>query len=76
MRCCDQDRPHDTLPLVVLSTKQLFVIVHDYVTQVHAWLQELEGRYIACLGRTLSRIYRDGFLLMSPERLELLRVLS
>jgi hypothetical protein len=38
IRCCDTERPKETLPLEVRASTQPYVTVHDYVTTVHPWL--------------------------------------
>ena len=47
VRCCDQNRPQAPPPLLVCPTSQTYVIVHDYIGQVHAWIESLQFDIIA-----------------------------
>ena len=47
VRCCDQNRPQAPLPLVINSKAQSWITVHDYITQVHAWVEELQADIVA-----------------------------
>ncbi|USP74843.1 hypothetical protein yc1106_02117 [Curvularia clavata] len=50
MHCCGESRPPAASSLKVLSTTRPFVTVHDYITQVHAWLGTLQTDILKAMG--------------------------
>jgi hypothetical protein len=54
LRCCGQDRPHPPLPCTVRPTVQQFVTVHDFITQIHAWLQPLRENILDAIEVTFG----------------------
>jgi hypothetical protein len=59
MRCCGEDRPQAPPPLLVEHTSQSFVTVHDYITQVHTWFQNLQT--------DIERYHREHFIRGPPS---------
>lgn len=47
MRCCGQNRPQAPPPLEVHPAVQSYITVHDYITQVHAWVESLRPNIVA-----------------------------
>lgn len=47
VRCCNQNRPQAPPPLVVRPTAQSCITVHDYITQVYAWVENLQADIVA-----------------------------
>ncbi|KAH8698050.1 hypothetical protein GQ44DRAFT_718521 [Phaeosphaeriaceae sp. PMI808] len=54
VRCCGMARPQAPPSLKVLPTTHHFVTVHDYITQVHAWLQTLQTGVLEAMGEMSS----------------------
>ncbi|KAI1403204.1 hypothetical protein F4819DRAFT_236184 [Hypoxylon fuscum] len=50
MHCCNEDRPQNPPSLVVRSSTQSFVTIHDFVTTVHPWLQSVKGDVLSAIG--------------------------
>ena len=70
LRCCGMACPPPPPSLEVLPTTHPFVTVHDYITQVHAWLQTLKPSILEAMGDMYSLSTRFYISLLS------LRVLS
>jgi hypothetical protein len=47
MRCCNQNRPQVPQPLVVKPSAKSYITVHDYIIQVHAWIEDLQADILA-----------------------------
>lgn len=54
LRCCSMACPPPPPSLEVLPTTHPFVTVHDYITQVHAWLQTLKLSILEAMGESSS----------------------
>jgi hypothetical protein len=54
VHCCGAARPPAALSLKVLPTTRPFVTVHDYITQVHAWLETFQTNILRAMGETVS----------------------
>jgi hypothetical protein len=54
VRCCGMARPQVPPSLKVLATTHRFVTIHDYITQVHAWLQTLHTSVLEAMGKMSS----------------------
>lgn len=50
LRCCGEERPSDTAPVLVRASAKPYLTVHDYLSAVHPWLMERKGRILAALG--------------------------
>jgi hypothetical protein len=67
VHCCGATRPPAALPLEVLPTTRTFVTVHDYITQVHAWLGTLQTDILQAMGDMASSENKLYISLMSLE---------
>ncbi|KAH6865255.1 hypothetical protein BKA58DRAFT_242099 [Alternaria rosae] len=66
LRCCGIACPPPPPSLEVLPTTHPFVTVHDYITQVHAWLQTLKPSILAAidgLSSPSTRLYSSFVIL-------------
>ena len=66
LRCCGMACPPPPPSLEVLPTTHPFVTVHDYITQVHAWLQTLKPSILAATDESSSsstRLYSNFVIL-------------
>lgn len=71
VRCCGVARPRPPPSLKVLPTTHNFVTVHDYITQVHAWLQTLKADILAAVGDMSSSSTKLYINLLSLDNLTL-----
>lgn len=46
LRCCGEERPRDTLALLIRASEKPYLTVHDYVSAVHPWLMSLKNRIL------------------------------
>jgi hypothetical protein len=67
VHCCGADRPPGALSLKVLPTTRPFVTVHDYITQIHAWLGTLQTDILKAMGKMDSPETKLYISLMSLE---------
>ena len=65
LRCCGMACPPPPPSLEVLPTTHPFVTVHDYITQVHAWIQALKPSILEAMCETRSPSSRFYISLMS-----------
>jgi len=66
LRCCGMACPPPPPSLEVLPPTHPFVTVHDYITQVHAWLQTLKPSILAAtdeLSSPSTRLYSSLVIL-------------
>jgi hypothetical protein len=47
MRCCNENRPQAPQPLLVRPIANDFITVHDYISQVHPWIENLQVDIVA-----------------------------
>ncbi|KAH8724429.1 hypothetical protein GQ44DRAFT_727785 [Phaeosphaeriaceae sp. PMI808] len=76
MRCCGQDRPHPPPPLLVRSTVQQFVTMHDFVTQTHAWLQPLQEDILNAMEATFGSSFLNTQLYVALIALDKSMIVS
>lgn len=77
MRCCNEDRPNATPPLVVRASTQPFVTIHDFVTTVHPWLQTVRDDILSAKGVTQGGpLPVDTPLYVHPLGLDRLRLVE
>lgn len=50
MRCCDTSRPRVQPTITVKSSSQPYVTIHDYITEVHQWLQTIKESILESKG--------------------------
>ncbi|OAQ96890.1 hypothetical protein LLEC1_05321 [Akanthomyces lecanii] len=50
LMCCGEERPRDTAPVLVRASAKPYLRVHDYMSVMHPWLMERNGRILAALG--------------------------
>jgi hypothetical protein len=72
VHCCNQDRPQAPPPLKVRPTSKSFITVHDYITQAHAWVENLQADIVKALKenagiRPSTPLYMTLFRLDTPN---------
>lgn len=71
VRCCGTARPQASASLKVLPITHHFVTVHDYITQIHAWLQTLQTSILEAMGELSSSSTKLYINLLSLDNLKL-----
>lgn len=71
VRCCGMARPQAPPSLKVLPTTHHFVTVHDYITQVHAWIQTLQIGVLEAMREMSSSSTKLYIDLLSLDNLKL-----